>query len=125
MTDLEFIRKLSDLGIQVPYDKLITYDINKIFGGSEKYSISTDGEVHYPSTSYGRMSINESLIRDAINCGEWKHSYHYDTSDRNNYDKFLEIIRLKILEESALLLKLTSVSNLIENLIKERCDEKI
>lgn len=97
MEHLEFIDKLDELGISIRHTGLNRSKIIDIPGLFDTKHLRVDDyDVKWVEKGVSQDPF-KTLIKNAIDMGEWKHSWHMDI-EPENYERILEIIQDMILQ---------------------------
>lgn len=101
----DFIMKLNSLKKSIHQGGTLSIDVNQPFCNSKKINI--DGLViNYEIKGPGNP-LND-LIRYALDCDQWKHSWHH-TLEPENYKLFMKIIEDKIEQRLKQVEELTAI----------------
>lgn len=119
MEHLEFVDKLDKHGISIRTtnveNKEKEFEEHDMFGKSRKIIVK-NLSVRYKESEPGDSTFGKDpmkeLIRNAIDMGQWKHSWH-NNIEPENYEKFIEIIQEKILSKAAEIDELLTIMFLI------------
>lgn len=121
MEHLEFVNKLDKHGISIRTTNIETkekvFEEHNMFGKPRKIivkNLSVRYKESEPSDSVFDKDPMKELIRNAIDMGQWKHSWH-NKIEPENYKKFIEIIQEKILNKAAEIDELLTIMFLIRN----------
>jgi len=106
MEHLEFVDKLDKSGISIRTtnveNKEKEFEEHNMFGKPRKIIVK-NLDVRYKDSEPGDMAFGKEplkeLIRNAIDMGQWKHSWHNEINPEN-YEKFIEIMQEKILDKA-------------------------
>lgn len=104
MDHLDFSDKLNEFGIQIRSNKrennVQKIEIPNLFGESNFVEIK-NFQLNYSKQDYfSKPTPLQSIIKEAIDLDNWKHSWHNEI-DPGNYEKFREIIQDKILKRAS------------------------
>lgn len=105
MNHLEFVDKLSEIGISIRSTNtegvgrkiLVPSGFNE-----EETVILLNNEADYEEgnhTSFAKKTASQAIISKAIDFDAWKHSWHNDITP-DNYEKFKGIIQEKIIDRA-------------------------
>lgn len=86
----DFINRLQSLGIAViPNTKpfRIPLDNGYLTITGTKVEVEFDGYIYNPRPA------EETLIKESIDLGEWKHSLHHNVADITEYEKLIPIVK--------------------------------
>jgi len=103
MKHLEFTDKLNELGCSFTNTniegKVKVIEIPNLLSDSDYVEIKNFHCSYIKTNSFSQLTPLQSIIKKAIDIGEWKHSRHNDL-EFENYEKFKEIIQDEIIDRS-------------------------
>ena len=101
MEHLEFVEKLSELGVRLSStnteNKVREIEVPRLF--NTKKIILKNSKLEWKEREYGESEPIKAILAKAVDMDSWKHSWHTEMIPEN-YKKIEEIIQMKIIHRA-------------------------